>query len=164
MYGIGRKRQAFAGVFAIADQVIACPQQGISMACDGMQAATLGDHGSVGHAVLTALDGSLPVRRKRLSLGEQTRAFGDMMEAFRLRAGVGKPAFTRDLAHVVVHQTPEGIAVSQMRRARGRYAFEGGGPAQVLTPPASGQVLHIGHLVAEVLAAQAGQIRPVRSS
>lgn len=151
MFGMGRNRKAFAGVYALGGQVIVFPQHGISVACDLATEVALRDAQAMGIAVQGALEASTPLRSKKLTLGEQTRAFEDRMEAFRLALGLGKVVFMRDLAHVSVMQTPEGITLSGMRPVRGRFAFEGGGPQQVVTPPSSDDPRAIGRALAEVL-------------
>lgn len=153
MFGIGRKKQAFATIFAVGGRALVFPLRGISADCDLVQRSDLNDPTGLGQAVFDALAASTPLRSKTLSLGEQTRAFEDTMEAFRGEVKMGQRRFAEALAHGILRQTPEGITLTPMRAARGRYAFEKGGEDVPIQEPASHDAAFVGRALVKMLTA-----------
>ncbi|WP_375280410.1 hypothetical protein [Pseudooctadecabacter sp.] len=151
MYGIGRNRQAHAAAYAIDGRALIFPQQGIAAACDKVRRADLTDPAGLGQGVFDALDASTPIRKKKLSLGEQTRAFHDTMEAFRQEAKIGQTRFANALVHGLIHQTRDGITLTPMRAVRGRYGFERGGEDVFIPVPSSLDAATIGRGLALML-------------
>ncbi|MEL6959518.1 MAG: hypothetical protein AAGL89_11265 [Pseudomonadota bacterium] len=135
----------------IGKQAILFPLHGTFVATHQGQEHDLMVLPRLGAGVVAALKQSKPLRGKALTLGEQMRAFEDRMDVFRQDIGVGKARFLRDLSNVSVTQTPDGLKIAGLRPARGRYAFEGGGPERVLAGPDAAQPMLIGQAVVSVL-------------
>lgn len=151
MYGIGRNKQALAGAYAIEGRALIFPKQGIAMGCDLVRQAVVADAEALGVAVFEALEESTPLRKKTLTLGQQTRVFANTMHAFRQEQKAGLRRFSDGLTHVAIRQTPGGIALTPMGPARGRYAFERSGEDQVIEVPASLDAAVVGRALSLML-------------